>query len=202
MGCDLHWILERQAPDGTWHAVLDEALAWDRLDAVDHPDLEARIAARRADPLLRIGRRDYALFGWLSRVRGPTLSRGALALPDFPLDASAYARQEARLWGTDWHTHGWVPPAILTTPAPALADQPDAIAHLGRWLADVAAAAAAADGAPALLPRQRAAGERWRPEDPAAPEGVRASAHARAHAALLGETLRGAPWRLLVAYDN
>lgn len=220
MGCDFHWILEQRHPDGTWHATASKPRAYEIFDAAapSWSDPAARLALHDADTGMRLGQRDYVLFGLLSNVRCPPLSQGPLARPGFPADASAYALAEHAHWGLDWHTQGHLLPEDL---APADRAPPTEAAWraalrrlqggpqpfppaLVRWVHDLRALAALHDGAPVLLPRveDEDGGEWIHPQAEDAPQGLRASAHARLAAADRGLQAKGGPWRLLLAYDN
>lgn len=101
MGCDIHWLLEVQGPDGTWHALHSKRYAhylWEMHDGnfdriFDGPD---RV----------LGLRNYDWFGILSGVRGDPLPRGPLMTPGLPEDISAHGADYLED-DCDLHSHGY-----------------------------------------------------------------------------------------------
>lgn len=101
MGCDIHWVIERQHQDGTWEAVMSETHELIK-DGDQHGfrfDFD--------DPGIGFGLRSYQYFGALSGVRenedGETIAK-----PGLPEDVSDYTRG-ALEWDDpiDLHSHGW-----------------------------------------------------------------------------------------------
>lgn len=106
MGCDIHLVVERRHPDGTWETVMHDMEAW---AGIRRPGLDPD------DRRYAIDMRCYTWFGVLSGVRS-NAEGPYLATDGFPEDASAFAC-DAREWCpsswerqpfADFHSHGWV----------------------------------------------------------------------------------------------
>lgn len=101
MGCDIHWVIERQHQDGSWEAVMSET-----QEMIKDGDLHG-FNFDYEDPGIAFGLRSYQYFGALSGVR-QNEDGGTIAEPGFPQDASDYTRI-ALEWDhpEDLHSHGW-----------------------------------------------------------------------------------------------
>lgn len=106
MASDIHWIVERRHPDGTWESVMHDC---ESFANVTRPGGEVGTSHNAFD------RRDFVWFDILSgienNVGGPWLAENGL-----PPDASAFAC-EALDWDADansvdilgrFHNHGWI----------------------------------------------------------------------------------------------
>jgi len=104
MGRDIHYCIERQDADGSWHTVMSKPRAYQIKDAPEDFGVTNEQAVRP----LRIGYRDYERFQILSLFdEDPEDGQDdKLANDDLPWDASAHA---AELLDTvsDLHSHGY-----------------------------------------------------------------------------------------------
>jgi hypothetical protein len=101
MGCDIHWIIERQHQDGTWEAVMSET--YELIKEGDQHGFNFDFK----DPGIAFGLRSYQYFGALSGVR-QNEDGETIADPGLPQDISDYTRS-ALEWDDpiDLHSHGW-----------------------------------------------------------------------------------------------
>lgn len=106
MGCDIHWLVERQHPDGAWETSMHGMETWS--------DIFQRTSKYR-DHQDDFDDMNYEWFGVLSGVRSNT-EGPYLATPGLPDDASFFARS-AMDWDpqanetldySDFHSHGWL----------------------------------------------------------------------------------------------
>lgn len=90
MGCDIHLVLEKHDPE----------LGWVGIDTFTGH--ESRYTKGYSSPAAR--ERNYKLFAALANVRGDgPLPKG---VPD---DASQTTRFLVKDWGSDGHSHSWLP---------------------------------------------------------------------------------------------
>lgn len=106
MGCDIHWIIERQSTDGAWHAVASSRYAFSSREDTSFDGF----LAFRETPAGQLNDRNYALFGQLSCVRTNTYGTPAMT-EGLPEDASPEAR--LRHEDGDYHSWGWRPGRTL-----------------------------------------------------------------------------------------
>lgn len=195
MGCDIHWILERRHPDGLWEATYSTSRFYRR----DHdrnwksPYGEGSWAS----PAMTMANRDYDLFAALSGVRGDAGTRGPLAFPGLPEDASVHARQ-AFEDDADLHSHGWLPGSTLLRLA-----KPRAPKVARRFAQAAVALLATPEASREILPSYVTdPNQGWTFADLVGAEShhQRLKRHQRT-----GELLPLSDpkaWRLLIAYDN
>jgi len=101
MGCDIHWVIERQHQDGSWKAVMSET-----HELIKDGDLHG-LSYNYEDPGVIFGMRSYQYFGALSGVRHNE-DGDTIAEPGLPDNISDYTR-DALEWDdpVDLHSHGW-----------------------------------------------------------------------------------------------
>lgn len=105
MGCDIHWVIERQHQDGAWEAVLSKI---DILEIViaGMENKNHRIRENMAGQLM--AQRDYHWFGLISDIRHDELpGLGVLARQGLPDDISPTTANVVGYEDHDLHTQGW-----------------------------------------------------------------------------------------------
>lgn len=96
MGCDIHIVIERRW-EGRWVGIrTDQGYYIDGLEA-ENPSIRTYVFPA-------VGQRNYDFFARLAGVRGEG------PVPNgFPRDASDLSRLLRAEWGSDGHSHSWLP---------------------------------------------------------------------------------------------
>lgn len=88
MGCDIHFVIEKKVPNG------DGGFYWLGL---------------AEDGRMKLGQRNYPLFGELAGVRCDGTIRPDAKPNGVPDDASSLTKHHVNYWNGDGHSHGHVP---------------------------------------------------------------------------------------------